>query len=196
MSRPVKTLLHTCLGILFLSLISPNVYATPKINTTTEYYEITGSSVKELRKQMNKFGVREQDGKRFDARTEWLVHWTYMFHRAGMVCMIGGVKATLDIKYLMPKWTNASSASEKLQEKWNRYYAALQKHEEGHAEIARQAADEIEKSLGKMRGGANCPGLGEEANKIGNAILDDYRKKEKDYDRQTKHGKTQGAVFS
>src|SRR5262245_22275124 len=46
-------------------------------NATVVYYDIFGSTEKELRDQMNTLGAVDYSGARGDAVTEWYIHWDW-----------------------------------------------------------------------------------------------------------------------
>jgi predicted secreted Zn-dependent protease len=78
---------------------------------------------------------------------------------------------------------------------WKKYYASLVLHEKGHAGIAIDAALAIEQSLLNMPSSSNCRLLSKQANARAEKILQEYRPQHKVYDRETGHGRTQGAYL-
>ena len=72
---------------------------------------------------------------------------------------------------------------------------ALVRHESGHKDIAVALATEIERTLQVMAPHATCQQLESDANHAGHAILEKAGRLHKEYDRRTRHGKNNGAVF-
>jgi predicted secreted Zn-dependent protease len=70
---------------------------------------------------------------------------------------------------------------------------ALQKHENGHKEIAIEARDEVVQKIEGLEPYASCQELGEAINSAGRAVLEQYRQEQIRYDKETDHGLTQGA---
>ena len=69
-------------------------------------------------------------------------------------------------------------------------------HELGHADIARNARKEIQKTVDEKEWVAKDePALKKMLAKHCQTIVEDYRKKEDEYDADTDHGRTQGAVL-
>lgn len=51
----------------------------------------------------------------------------------------------------MPKWSGYSSAPKECKDEWDRMWAALEKHEDGHREVHQKALDDFEAALGKKK---------------------------------------------
>ena len=75
---------------------------------------------------------------------------------------------------------------------FNQYYNALFNHEKNHMTSGLYAAREIENSILKLNGFKNCKDLETIANTIGNKIIKKYNKRDKAYDKRTKHGQKVG----
>lgn len=102
------------------------------------------------------------------AYTTWYVSWS------------SGCDVEVRIIFTFPNWTAYDDAPANLQERWDSFMEHLEAHEEGHAENGRGAAQEIEDT--------RC---GEDPY----AILRNWANEDKNYDSETDHGRTQGAVF-
>lgn len=99
--------------------------------------------------------------------TDWYVRWT------------GDCKLSVTIDYTLPRHSKPSAMPADVRKKFDTMLAALTKHENQHGRHAVMAAEEIEK--------AGCKG--------GDAIIRKYNGVDKAYDKQTKHGLTEGVVF-
>ena len=73
------------------------------------------------------------------------------------------------------------------------YLIALRQHELGHFELAKDAAERIDAQIRTLPAMPTCKQLETAANERGNRQLEEVRRKEKQYDANTQHGKTQGA---
>lgn len=176
-------------------LLVTTALCAPLVTVETEYYDIYGWTAAELREQMVLFGVTWRDGKKYDALTTWFTRWRYTWESGLNSCKITGVKTSVEVLHRYPKWVNKAEADPALQHRWERYMANLKTHENGHKDIGIAAADEIETAIGQMPPARGCRALEAAANGLGQEILERYRALEADYDRQTGHGRTQGAVF-
>jgi len=169
----------------------------PEISTSIEtvYYRIEGDMAWDLRRQMDRHGPLDDDGRRWSALTDWHIHWRYRYVRSNGQCAAGPVTVELEINYTLPNWRPPASAPEELVERWDAYMVALQTHEDGHAEIAAQAAQAVQETMRALPAYPTCQALEREADALGESILDDFRQRQAEYDRLTEHGKTQGAHF-
>jgi predicted secreted Zn-dependent protease len=182
--------------ILALILFAPAADARgPKVQTTYEYYDIGGKSAPDIREKLNFNGVKWTDGKIYDAVTRWYVRWNYRFENVDGRCRIASVVTHVDVVIKMPRWTSRDAADETLQDRWDGYIRALHEHELGHRGFGVRAAAEIEETISRLDPQLDCAALGAAANAAGHNILEKYRREEIAYDRNTRHGFTQGAVF-
>ena len=160
-----------------------------------EYYEIYGETAEALRHAMNVQGIVWKNGNTYDAFTSWNVSWAFerRFGRKG--CTIESVRTVVKVTHRFPKWKDISYAPLDLQDKWNAYMKALKEHEDGHKDIAVQAAREIEVFLVDLAPFSSCEDLTIRANASAMQILEKYKKQEEAYDEATRFGVTQGAAF-
>jgi len=79
----------------------------------------------------------------------------------------------------MPKLKVTDKTPRNLQEKFDKMYAALLRHEENHGKYGIAAATEIE--------AAACSNT--------DAIFTKYNKADRDYDKRTNHGAKEGVIL-
>ena len=181
--------------IIPMLLSSVLLYCEPRISINTNYYSLYSTSVSGLRKEMNKKGIKWTDGKTYDGFTSWYVKWRYEYYTSDDYCSLTNVDVSVDVEYTLPRWSVKLLGNMDLRIKWIRYSDALKKHEDGHRDFGIGAARDIEEALLSIGSRPRCDTLGADANAIAYRILDDFRRKETEYDRKTEHGRTQGAVF-
>lgn len=181
--------------IILMLLSSALLSAEPRISVRTNYYNLYSTTASGLRAEMNRKGIRWTDGKTYDAFASWYVSWRYEYYTNSGRCALEYIDVSVEIEYTLPKWVTQFMGGKETRIKWLKYIDALKKHEHGHGDIGISAANDIEKALLRLGSNPSCRALGEEANAIGYRILDNYGKREVEYDRSTGHGRTQGAVF-
>ena len=165
----------------------------PKINRVHETYEIAGLGSAALRREMSMKGpVSDGNGARYWAWADWNVAWRYSYEASGFGCHITHVDVTVDVKVTTPRWRNMDAASGHMRAAWSRMYSALERHEERHASHGIAAGHEIHTALSDMEPRPTCDTLEKDANALGHRIVDKYSAKDVEYDRQTKHGFTEG----
>ena len=166
---------------------------------TTEYYEVRGRNVTEVRKVMNEQGPRNGKlDRRFDARTDWEVNWKYQYD--GGLAKQGFFRLTkwqidLKINVIMPQWENVAEALPFERRAWQVYLARLKLHEDGHVKIAERTAVALNESLNTIGFYTSKAKLEGAIKERADKILRKYSGQHIDYDRRTQHGKTQGARF-
>lgn len=160
---------------------------------TITYYDVQGENLQELRASLSAHGPVGKDGARHHGHVDWHVGWNYDYAPRAVGCRIGKLRVEVRATMVLPRWTGADTAPASLQQEWARYSEALRVHEDGHAAHAGQAAEEIQRRFASVGGGMRCAQLGEELNRIGQAVLDEYAARDKQYDDTTEHGATQGA---
>ncbi|HIK55962.1 MAG TPA: DUF922 domain-containing protein [Synechococcales cyanobacterium M55_K2018_004] len=168
----------------------------PKVSVRTITYNIVGDTAEALRSQMSQFGPEDRNtGRRFDGFTSWNVDWKYTYKTIHGECFIERPVVKTDIEITLPKWIPSSSAQTGLVERWNRYIAALTEHENGHRDHGILAGRAVAQMLSQLQGTSSCQELVTLADQSGAQIVQRYAQADMDYDRETGHGATQGAVF-
>jgi predicted secreted Zn-dependent protease len=134
--------------------------------------------------------IRE-NGKRFHGYTRWNVRWSFRWWReASGSCRITEVTTRLTTEVQLPELRSATAAQRAV---FERYERALSRHEEGHVQFGRDAAQAIDRGIAALPEAADCATLEREANALGHRLLREHAQREKDYDRSTGHGASQGA---
>lgn len=169
--------------------------AAVDINDQVERYGIEGSTPADLRREMNAKGPRVSDGRRYDGHTRWHVSWRYHYSSTRGSCAIASVTTSVKVTITLPQWGNESRGDNAMRAQWSRYLAALELHEQGHRRHGVDAATDVDLAIAALPPAGNCDALGANANALGMRILQKYQQRDRDYDRDTRHGATQGARF-
>ena len=180
-------------GLAFLlTILSLQALAYPEIINTNKTYKVIAEDKSSLLSALNKASPILEGGEIFHGYTDTYVNWNYRWDKRENYCKLHSVSTKVKITYTLPDLVNRTNSTD-LQNVWNQYYPALVEHEKGHGQIAIDAAIEIEKVLINLPAYPDCDALSTKANATANEILERYRSKHKTYDRETGHGKTQGA---
>ena len=184
-------------AILICLIATTHIEASPLVKRRNETYQVTGSSLHDLRQMINRDGpTNSDDGKRYDGLTEWSLKWDYKLKRRGKMWIVVNRTVLLDIKVLTPRWTDFQTAPGILRTQWQIYRANLLRHEEGHVRVALRAANAIDKYLGTCGASSSMEKLRNDIQKNTRALLKQYRKIDQSYDQRTRHGTTQGATLA
>jgi predicted secreted Zn-dependent protease len=149
-------------------------------------YAVTGSTAPEIRASLNE----NREGN-YDAFTSWYLSWQF----TDGACDGDGLVVSVDISYGIPEWTPPDGVSPELVTHFQSYMNALMCHEYGHAKFGLDAANDVYSALSAIDANGDCTAqqsLGEAAFE---RVLDDYIARELEYDAETNHGASMGAVF-
>jgi predicted secreted Zn-dependent protease len=196
--RIVNSESGTCLGRRYLlaaiaACLPMTALAEVVENLETETYDVPAVPGRTVRQLINQHTPIDRDGRRFHGYTKWWVDWRWR-HRESRDgrCTITSVKVNLKGHILLPRILNGTSSQNAV---FERYLAALKEHEEGHYQFGLEAARSIDRALLELPSYPSCKELSAEANATARALLRDQMEKEKQYDRDTRHGATQGVVL-
>ena len=188
-------LLLVLMAVFLTNFLNLTVEAKPVINITTNYYNVKGKTVSDIAKSLYNDSPIIYQGNKYHGYTSWNVKWNFNWYKYPDYCQITAVKTTVDVKYTLPKLVSYSSLSSSVKQKWDKYYTSLINHEEGHKNFGINSAYNIEKSILNMGKRNSCQQLEKDANIIGNNVIKSSIEQEKEYDKITNHGVTQGAIF-
>ncbi len=159
----------------------PTLFPVTFPNATLDLYDVGGSTESEIRSQLD---ARGPSG--YDAYTKWTVHWSWPGQNTAN-CRLQDAEVSYEITVTFPRWLPTQDASPELVTKWNRYLYALTLHENGHVN---NVVSHVPAVITAIKG-STC--LSAEA--AAQAVLEQMRKYDSQYDDNTDHGLTQGARF-
>jgi predicted secreted Zn-dependent protease len=150
-------------------------------------YPVIGSTASALRTVMHTLGPT-RGGRTFVACTDWEVPWTF-----GIDDGLGGFRMTdlavsVRVEVLVPRWRAARSAPASLVEAWGRYLAAVERHEQGHADLAIEAGRAVLAQLSALGVFTEREALRRAASETAEAAVAAVRERERLYDERSSHG--------
>jgi len=158
----------------------------------TNYYSVTGASRPEIRRSINQ-SRPWKDAESRTGLTQWRIEWRFEVKLTGDGCRCNSFTTTTTITNTLPRWTPPAGATAELKAAWTRFITALGEHEDGHSRQALAAAADLHKRVQELGPAADCNGLRKRINDLAERVIDEHRQRDKDYDRRTQHGATQGA---
>lgn len=163
---------------------SDELSGNPEVHIT--YYDVSGKNADEIRSSINHSPHRPpaSEGRQMDALTTTNYEWSWWDNGNGR-CDPSRAQATLKAEVILPRLIGP--VSRELSQQWNRYMANLRLHEAGHVEIAKTRFADVLAAVQSP----DCAGI----NNAIKRIIGEVQQAGAEYDRQTKHGITQGAVF-
>jgi predicted secreted Zn-dependent protease len=156
-----------------------------------EHYDVRGADGNALLADLARRGP-----KGFHGMTNWRYDYRYRYEpapRGG--CRVSSVSTSVSGRILMPRWVDEAKAAAPLRETWQRYVAALMRHEEGHMANGQALSRALQSDLGALTA-PTCEQLESRVDRTAQALIDDHRARDHRYDIETRHGTTQGAFLS
>lgn len=146
------------------------------IKVVPHTYTVEGSTLKEIGRQLS------VEGTEFGAVTKYNYEYEpYLDARGRVVCT--NVIVTIDVT--LPSWPGVNNVCKEVKDEWNRFLSKAQLHEQGHVNDIKKTFKDIHRQL-----------LGKPDSKVKSefdAKELQYKKIMQKYDRDTRHGRVQGA---
>ncbi len=153
--------MKTIARLMALAALTTLVFQPARAETITSktfaYFSVGGRTAAELDEELSKRGpMMKHSGSRHPGATKikWGGSVTYV--RRGERCAVGEAKVTLSTQIILPRWKNRKRATASLALIWDTLSADIKRHEERHAEIARNHARALERTLKQLRPESDC----------------------------------------
>jgi predicted secreted Zn-dependent protease len=183
--------LVACLLALFLA---SSAVAEVSEDLRYTYYQVDARTNQPLWPQLLATSSIREDGKPYIGQTNWDIRWHFNWNTdQNGVCRITGSAIQLTSVIVLPKLRSTSAHQ---LASFDRFIIALRQHELGHYSIASEAARKIDSDLKNFPPMSNCSALEAHANATSRRTLSRFNEMSRQYDRDTNHGKTQGAWIS
>lgn len=155
-SMPIARL--SIAALLSLTLVAGGAArAETVMNKTVTYYSIGGRTAADLDEALSAGGpMMKSTGNRHPGATRIKFGGTVTYVRRGDRCAVGSAKVTLNTKLILPRWKNRNKAGTELGLVWDTLSSDIKRHEERHAEIARNHARQLEKTFLALKPAADC----------------------------------------
>lgn len=178
-------------GVLLALVCAGTAHAAVTEEHIQQPYPVRAQPGETPRKALNAATPITVDGQRFHGYTRWNVRWTFRWWReASGRCAITEVTTRLRTEVQLPELRSGTPAQQAV---FDRYLRALSHHEEGHAQFGCDAAQAIDQGIAALPAAPDCATLERQANALGHRLLPEHAEREKQYDRDTRHGASQGA---
>ncbi|MDZ7600081.1 MAG: DUF922 domain-containing protein [Hoeflea sp.] len=175
--RPAVTALLLCL------VANPGA-SEPLISKTYSYFTIGGRTGAELEQQLHSLGPMMSDtGTRHAGATRIKLGGTVSYESTDGRCRVIDAKVSLETHLTLPRWKDRKRASREMAIIWEVLSADIKRHEERHAEIARQYARELERSLEGLRPERSCETMQARVDATSRKIIERHSAEQERFDR-------------
>ncbi len=162
----------------------------------TMMYQITGATIPEISRALDTNAIPDphEANARYYAQTDWhlTAHWYWQQTLRG--CEVDRGDVTLAMTVTVPI-LSALNASQDVQNRWSAFIENTITHESGHVKLDLDRAREYQRALGNYPPARDCGSLQAGLRNLFNTSFAGIDRANVDYDSQTQHGRTQGAVF-
>lgn len=154
------------------------------------WYEVNGATASEIRDSLRQHGPADEKGVRRYAHTRWKISWAWP-----ATDQIAETQVSWSAEVTLPRWKIPETATIELREQWVRMFKALLRHEANHLQFARGNFRSVQQAIvEEARKNPKITAL--EANRIAHRKLDEIRALDREYDRKTKYGATEGVTIA
>lgn len=169
--------------------------ASVRVTQVYEPYQVRGVHPDRVRHSLNRRSTFEDDGGTvWDAGTRWSFRWTWNYAR-GELCTLVAPTVTAEVTVTLPEWRARVRPEADIAVRFQAYRDALWLHELGHVERVRDYAERLVGALPETPPAPRCDDVASHATALGRQMMAQLRAAQEAYDRQTRHGFTQGASF-
>lgn len=142
------------------------------ITKSFAYFPIKGSTAADLDEALSSSGpLVKGTGARHPGATEMKFGGSVIYAQHANRCSVDTAKITLHTKIILPRWTQRRRADRDLALIWDTLASDIKRHEERHAEIARQHARKLQKAIEDLRPRENCAEMEAEVARVTEEIL-------------------------
>ena len=155
------------------------------ISKSYEYFNIGGRTADDLDRELARRGPTATDSDmRHPGATRMKFSGTISYQQlSNGRCKVKNARIKLDTKLILPRWTNRKRAERDVVLIWDTLERDIKRHEERHAEIARQYARKLEKALEDLYPRRDCKEMEAAANAESDKILKQHDKAQQQFDK-------------
>jgi predicted secreted Zn-dependent protease len=176
----------------FVFLLQFTASAQNTLTWRTNFYSVTGETLREVRQSMQR-ARPWQDNTDLVGLTQWRIDWRFNVVPTANGCRCASFTTTTSITNTLPRWVPPTNAPTELRTGWTRFITSLAQHEDGHSRMSLAAVAELHKKINEAGEAPDCEQMKQKLNGIAQRVIDDFRARDREYDRRTGHGATQGA---
>lgn len=177
------------------SIVNP-VGFDSNLNVVT--YAVGGRTTTDLTRALETKAMADphEPGSRYYAMTEWHVSSNWQWQAEARGCMLDRASVTVAITMTLPTLTTRQGLAPELLTRWDKFIANTITHEKGHVTRALDGGRDYQRALGNLAPQAGtCLTMRPTLDNLFRQHLDAIDRVNVQYDKETDHGATQGAVF-
>ena len=178
--RPIRL----AFAVLTLCLAPHLASADPVIVKTYSYFTIHGRTGAELERELAKRGpMLEGTGTRHPGSTRIKLGGSVNYENTSGRCRVREALVKVETRLTLPRWVDRNRAKRETVLVWDTLSSDIKRHEERHAEIARQYARKLEKALEGLEPERTCAKLELRVNATTQSIIQKHAADQDRFDR-------------
>ncbi len=171
--KPACGLRVSTLALAVMSLGLQPAAAETVFNKKISYFKIAGRTAADLDRELERRGpFTSSTGSRHPGATKIKFGGDITYVERNGRCSVQSAQVTLSVNLILPKWSNRKQADRRLGLIWDTLSRDIKRHEERHAEIARQHAQALDKALVGIRPRATCAEVQAAVDELTEAAID------------------------
>lgn len=171
-------------ALTMLCLAATPAGADPAITKTYTYFTIGGITGADLERELSKHGpVLAGTGIRHPGATRIELGGSVDYQSTAGRCRVIDAHVTLETHLTLPRWRNRSKAGRDTVLVWDTLSSDIKRHEERHAEIARQHARKLEQALEALYPQRDCKTMEARVEATSKAIIEAHAADQQRFDR-------------
>lgn len=165
------------------------------VDSRVETYPVQGDTIREIQRSIG-LNTPSRNGDSFYAgETIWSLSAKYAVVPTDAGCRFQNGKVHLTLRVRLPMLTSTPK-SEAVRAEWERFHRALTAHEVLHQQNAYRAANDLKSKLSGTQTALSCVRAKQVAERAIQSLIERISQYDKELDRQTRHGATQGAALN
>lgn len=160
-------------------------------------YPVIGTTLVALSRSLDANALPDPHEKdsRYYARTDWNLsgHWTWNPTTRG--CEVDSGSISISMTMTLPLLASTQGVRTDVLNRWDNFVNNTVTHETGHVKLDLQGARDFQHNLGNFPTAPGCDVIQSKLKTLFDNSFAAIDRANTDYDAQTRHGRTQGAVF-
>lgn len=153
------------------------------VHKSISYFTIGGRTAAELDSELQRNGpLLKTTGNRHPGATRIKFGGDVTYVEEKGACRISAARVTVMTKIMLPRWKYRRSADARLGLLWDTLSSDIRRHEERHAEIARNHARDMEKTLRTLPARSSCKTLQSEVSRISAKLIQSHDRDQARFD--------------
>ncbi len=154
------------------------------VNKSFSYFSIGGRTAEELDKALSASGpMMKSTGARHPGATRIKFGGSITYVSRNGRCAVGSARVTLNTRIILPRWKYRRQAGRDLALVWDTLSSDIKRHEERHAEIARNHARRMEKMFLALKPQDTCEEMQESVARASATAIEAHDKDQARFDR-------------